>query len=154
MLPGQPLPEAAMSVDSIPTVPARRRVLGLVLLAPALLLGCAPRRGPAFDPVPDDIAATVDMRLMAFDPEEVRVREGEAVLWRNLSAFTHTVTLDPARADVDLPAGAEGFDSGDIAPGEVFRHRFVEPGLYRYVCRPHADIGMAGRVVVVPIPAG
>lgn len=133
---------------------SRRRFLALALLAPGLAGACAPRRGPAFDPVPGDVAATVDMGLMAFDPEEVRIREGEVVMWRNVSAFTHTVTLDPSRDDVDLPAGAEGFDSGDIPPGQVFRHRFVEPGLYRYVCRPHADIGMAGRVVVVPTPAG
>jgi plastocyanin len=100
--------------------------------------------------------ATVDMdNVMRFLPDTVRVDVGERVRWRNTSDIVHTVTADPARAElpgsVRLPAGAPGFDSGDMRPGDEFEHVFQHPGDYVYFCVPHERAGMIG-VVRVEIP--
>ncbi|MBW3553315.1 MAG: hypothetical protein KY466_07390 [Gemmatimonadetes bacterium] len=100
-------------------------------------------------------AAVVDMNnRLQFLPDTVRVKVGEAVLWRNTSEIVHTVTADPAAAarleNVRLPAGAAPFDSGDMPPGAEFSHRFDVPGEYGYVCLPHELAGMVGVVIVEP----
>jgi plastocyanin len=101
-------------------------------------------------------AATVDM-TDRFDPARVTVRVGQTVEWTNSSEMVHTVTADPEKAadrdNVRLPEAAQTFDSGDIEPGETFRHTFTVPGSYRYVCLPHEDQGMIGEVEVRPAAA-
>lgn len=93
---------------------------------------------------------------LAFAPDTLRVAAGETVVWRNTSEVVHTVTFDPARAvnptNVALPAGAEPFDSGDMAPGAEFRHTFTMPGEYRYICIPHELAGRMLGVVIVEQP--
>ena len=97
-------------------------------------------------------AATVEMSGLSFGPSTVRVKTGDTVEWRNKSSFTHSVNADPARfpGDVVIPAGAAPFDSGRIASGAVYRHRFTTPGTYKYVCLPHVDVGMTASVIVDP----
>lgn len=130
----------------------RRRALGLLALAPVLSLGACARSRDPDAPLPEDVAALVEMRFLSFDPEEVHLRVGESVLWRNESLLAHTVTCDPAELDdpslIERPEGAQPFHSGRLGRGDEFRWRFEVPGLYRYVCLPHRDVGMAGRVVV------
>ncbi len=97
--------------------------------------------------------ATVTMTDgMRFEPARATVPAGATVLWRNDSAAPHTVTADPTRArtagDVHVPAGAEPFESEDLAPGQTFAQRLTVAGEYRYVCRIHEDSGMAGIVTV------
>ena len=41
-------------------------------------------------------------------------------------------------------------NSGRIASGAVYRHRFTTPGTYKYVCLPHVDVGMTASVIVDP----
>lgn len=98
-------------------------------------------------------AAVVEMdNRLRFLPDTVRVRVGETVEWRNTSDLLHTVTADPERAfradNVRLPDGADPFDSGDLAPGAVFRHTFSVRGTYQYTCVPHEPAGMVGVVIV------
>jgi plastocyanin len=100
----------------------------------------------------DAVEVTMSNRL-TFEPRTLRIRAGQTVVWRNTSEVVHTVTADPAkaanRANVQLPAGAATFDSGDLAPGAVFRHTFTTPGEYRYICIPHEIAGgMLGTIVV------
>lgn len=101
------------------------------------------------------IAAEVTMtdRLL-FAPDTVTIEVGSAVRWTNTSVLPHTVTADPAKAadaaNVQLPAGASTFDSGDMPRGAVFVHTFTVPGTYRYVCIPHELAAMVGVVVVKP----
>jgi plastocyanin len=89
-----------------------------------------------------------------FDPNEVTIRVGEAVEWRNEGRSPQTVTADPslvqAEGVVILPEGAEPFDSAVINNGETFVHAFETPGEYQYVSLPQADNGMTGRVIVEP----
>src|SRR5687768_2065946 len=70
-----------------------------------------------------------------FAPKRVEIGQGTAVVWKNAGDVTHTST---ARDGL--------WDSGDIAPGDKFRRRFNDTGVFRYVCDIHPE--MRGRVVV------
>ncbi|UWQ22927.1 plastocyanin/azurin family copper-binding protein [Jannaschia sp. W003] len=126
----------------------------IAALAPLALVAACATSGPAVDgAVPAGVAATVDMQpVLRFAPDPVRIRAGETVEFRNVSAFAHTVSTRPSTpaeaADVALPAGAEAFDSGEIPAGGVYRHTFTVPGTYRYFCDPHHGAGMVGTVLV------
>ncbi len=89
---------------------------------------------------------------LRFVPTEITINAGDTVEWRNIGSFPHTVTADPRRApsskNVELPDGAEPFDSGWVMGGQWFRYTFSEPGVYRYVCLPHERAGMLGTVIV------
>lgn len=100
-----------------------------------------------------EITMTDDLR---FAPEEIRIRAGQTVLWRNTTPVLHTVTADPAAVrdarQVLLPPGAEPFDSGFMFENDEFRHTFTVPGEYVYICVPHDTAPMVGRIVVEPEP--
>ncbi len=89
---------------------------------------------------------------LRFVPTEITIKAGDAVEWRNIGSFPHTVTADPRRApnsrNIELPDGAEAFDSGWVTAGQSFRYTFSEPGVYRYVCLPHEQARMVGTVIV------
>ena len=87
-----------------------------------------------------------------FEPARVTVPVGGTVLWRNGSSEAHTVTADPARArtasNVQLPSGAEPFESESVPPGQTFTQQLTVAGEYRYVCRIHEEAGMVGVITV------
>jgi plastocyanin len=91
---------------------------------------------------------------LRYEPEKVTIRQGQSVQWRNTSGMLHTVTADPAKArnrrNVQLPAGAATFDSGELNTGATFEHTFNVSGVYRYFCIPHELAGMVGEVEVLP----
>jgi len=104
----------------------------------------------------------VGMSPNAFEPRKYTTTVGETVVWRNTSSRGHTVTA----YDEGIPEDAEYFASGDfdsledaraawdtsgegiISAGEEFRYTPTIPGVYRYVCLPHENAGMVGRLVV------
>lgn len=128
-----------------------KRALGF--LAPAFIglwmSGCG-IGGPAYAPPPTDVAATIEVSGFEFVPQEVHIKTGDTVEWRNTSIIRHTVNDEPQHDPTltSLPPGAIPFDSGSIAAGQVFRHTFTVPGTYRYKCEPHEDFGMVGVVIV------
>ncbi len=89
---------------------------------------------------------------LRFAPTEITIKAGDTVEWRNTGSIGHTATADPGRApgskNIELPAGAEIFDSDWVKGGQVFRHTFSEPGVYRYICLPHEGARMFGTVIV------
>ena len=89
---------------------------------------------------------------LRFVPTEITIKAGDTVEWRNIGSIPHTVTADPKRApssrNIELPDGAEAFDSGWVMRGQWFRYTFSEPGVYRYVCLPHERARMLGTVIV------
>ena len=89
---------------------------------------------------------------LKYVPEDVTISAGQTVVWTNTSSTFHTVTNDPAlakdRRHAQLPPEAQPFDSGNIAPGEVFQHTFEVPGTYVYFCIPHETMGMIGKITV------
>ena len=96
---------------------------------------------------------TVEMNDdLRFAPMEITIKAGDTVEWRNTGSIGHAATADPGRApgskNIELPAGAETFDSGWVKGGQMFRHTFSEPGVYRYICLPHERARMFGTVIV------
>lgn len=80
-------------------------------------------------------AATVELRMVAVEPREVRIRAGEQVAWINRDPLMHTVSADD-----------RSWGSGPIEAGAAFVHRFERPGRYTYHCIPHPQ--MTGVVIV------
>ena len=111
--------------------------------------------GPS--PAPNEAADEVEVTMtddLRFAPEDLRIQVGQTVVWKNTTQVIHTVTADPDAVrdpeQVELPDGAEPFDSGIMFPDDVFRHTFTVPGEYLYVCVPHDMAPMVGRIVVEP----
>ena len=81
-----------------------------------------------------------------FEPAQV------TAVWRNSSAVSHTVTADPSQAmtasNVQLPTGAEPFESETLPSGQTFVRQLTVAGEYRYVCRVHEGSGMVGIITV------
>ena len=126
----------------------------LVGLALAPLVACGPS-GPAFQDPPPDITAIVEIADgQNFQPAEITIQVGDRIEWRNMSGEIHTVTADwrivPDPTLVQLPEGAEPFNSAMIPPGQIFRHTFTVPGTYRYVSLPHGGERKIGVVIVQP----
>lgn len=101
-------------------------------------------------------AATVKVTMgdepPVYKPETVTIKSGDTVEWINTGKTLHSVTLKPGTAqnpkDSSEPKGAEPFDSGFMAPGAKYSHKFTVPGTYTYFCIPHEKGEMVGKVVV------
>jgi plastocyanin len=110
--------------------------------------------GPAHREPPKGADAFVDMGFMIFEPAAITIHRGETVEWRNTAFIAHTVTDEPAKTRhpelAGLPQGGQPFDSGKIKAGNIYKHTFTAPGVYKYYCGIHADHGMAGTVTVLP----
>ena len=99
------------------------------------------------------IPATVTMTdSFKFEPSQATVPSGSTVLWRNGGTATHTVTADPTKvgtaSNVQLPAGAEPFESESLSQGQTFAQQLMVAGEYRYACRIHEGAGMVGTITV------
>jgi plastocyanin len=76
-----------------------------------------------------------------YDPISVNVAVGTTVTWTNNDATLHTaVSGDPSSG----PSGA--FDSGYLAKGKTFEHKFDTAGSFDYYCTLHPF--MIGQIVV------
>jgi plastocyanin len=120
----------------------------------ALCAGCVSDKPDTTQPG-GEVAAVVTMTpQLQFEPATVTIKAGQAVRWHNGATFTHTATADPAvaqnAADVQLPAGAQPFNSGALSGGAEFTHVFTTPGTYKYFCIPHESLGMVATVIVTP----
>jgi plastocyanin len=81
----------------------------------------------------------VDLRDIAFKPDTVRVRVGDAVHWVNGDLVTHTVEADDG-----------SWTSGDLRAEQRYTRTFTTPGSFPYHCGPHPHM----RGVVIVAPAG
>ncbi len=94
-------------------------------------------------PTPGDTSAAArtgptvkaSMKSLAFQPGRIEMAAGTSGEWTNDDAVVHTVT-----------ANDRSFDSGNIAPGAVWRHTFTKPGTYQFFCVVHPF--MKGEVIV------
>lgn len=83
---------------------------------------------------------TVSIRDNRFAPQEVRIDPGDTIVWTNQGSRVHDVRSD-----------TNDFRSGDMEPGDTFRHTFAEEGYYFYHCTYHGAsdrVGMWGVVIV------
>jgi plastocyanin len=67
-----------------------------------------------------------DPMTWGFRPADLVVDVGTTVMWRNTGEMAHTVTANDG-----------SFDSGNVAPGGTWSHRFDRPGVILYYCTPH-----------------
>lgn len=113
----------------------------------------SPSIAPLASPSAQVGAFTVQMtNQLRFEPAQLTVPRGTTVTWTNTSSVQHSVTDDASKAinkaDAELPAGAQPWDSGLIDPGKTFEHAFDVPGTYKYFCIPHETAGMVGTIIV------
>lgn len=99
-------------------------------------------------------AVTVSMvgeHELRFEPQLVWVAVGGQVTWRNDDPdHGHDVATIAGRT----PSDAFGWSTGTLKPDEMYTRTLTEPGVYDYVCTPHAS-RMVGRLVVgQPDPTG
>ncbi|WP_225741291.1 plastocyanin/azurin family copper-binding protein [Halorussus halophilus] len=102
-----------------------------------------------------DVAVGPEGSYLRFVPEEVQISVGDTVRWTFESEGHNVTAKSEASSKVQLPEGAEPFATYEgnrsfmiVEVGETFEHTFTVPGTYVYVCAPHEDQGMVGRVVV------
>lgn len=133
-----------------PSAPRAAAAAGALAL---LLTACFSEAPEALGPIGGDAVVIQMTSELTFSPADVEVRVGQTVRWENTSPFVHTATGDPARAllqgSVSLPAGAQPWDSGDVAPGASYERVFTVLGEYDYFCVPHEG-AMSGTLRVVP----
>lgn len=97
---------------------------------------------------------TVEMNeQLVFDPDSLTISVGDTVTWVTVGTIPHTSTCDPELAanpeeSVQLPEGAETWDSGTVNEGEEFSHTFDVAGEYTYFCIPHEAAGMIATLTV------
>ena len=73
-----------------------------------------------------------ELTELCYLPYEEKLSVGELVLWNNIDSAAHTVSSgNPAEGKSDY------FDSGIIAPGDTFSHKFDTIGSYAYYCELH-----------------
>jgi plastocyanin len=110
-----------------------------------------PSAGPSAAAAPAPAATVTLTPDFTFNPDKVTIKSGQAVRWVNQGRSPQTVTCDPARARdksvVQLPAGAQPWDSGILNWGVDFVHTFDTPGTYRYFSMPQ-EPKMTGQVEV------
>lgn len=97
---------------------------------------------PGVNPeLPQAGTTTVDMRQFVFGPTQLKVKPGTTVVFINKDNAKHTVTED-----------SRAWNSLDINAGKTFAFTFQEPGVVRFHCEYHGDVGgidMAGTILVV-----
>ena len=94
----------------------------LVIVACAGLLPAASAAAPSRKPV----TRTVAIDGVAFQPADLTVNAGDAVVWTNKDPFPHTVT-----------ATGGAFDSKPLPAGQTWKYRAQKKGDYAYVCTLH-----------------
>lgn len=78
----------------------------------------------------------------SFDPNPVEINAGDSVTWTNDDNEVHTVTS----GSQDASNIGQEFDSGTLASGQSFTHKFDKSGTYEYFCSFHES--MTGKVIV------
>jgi len=70
--------------------------------------------------------AAVSISGFAFHPVTLKIKVGTTVKWTNRQNIDHTVT-----------ANGGAFNSGHLAPGHSFSHKFTRAGKFPYHCMIH-----------------
>lgn len=76
----------------------------------------------------------VQIKDFSYSPETIEISKGDIVAWKNTGKFPRTAT------DKGV------FDSGVIAPNQVYSKQFIEPGEYDYLSSNYPL--MKGKVIV------
>jgi plastocyanin len=127
----------AQGADPQPLVPTSHLDASDAGTAPA-----APASGrAAATPVRAAASGSVTIKDFQFGPTKVTINAGDSVTWQNQGPTGHTAT-----------AKSGEFDSGLLAKGSSFSHKFTKPGTYSYFCKPHPF--MTATIVVTGASSG
>ena len=97
--------------------------------------------------------AFVDPQGRRNENASVTIQVGQTVRWRYVSdgVTNHTVTSGEGQSGADgdgVPDGAEGFDSGNLNPGDTFEFTFETAGTWTYFCQVHPTDMFDATVIV------
>lgn len=123
----------------------------MVLLIPVIMAGCkSSSTGPNYSnsygnnntggsTTPP--ANQVWMQNTSFNSSSKTITVGTEITWVNKDPYNHTVTSG-------TPGHPDGkFDSGIIASGGTYTHKFTSAGTYNYYCTIHQSL-MTGTIIV------
>ncbi len=82
----------------------------------------------------------VAISIENFAHRNAQIKVTETLVWTNLDAAPHTVTLG------SRGVAETGFDSGLMGPGQSFALKFDQPGTYSFTCTLHPS--MNGEILV------
>lgn len=85
---------------------------------------------------------TVTMKNIQFQPNQITVKAGDTITFRNDEAVPHDVKKDKGPGP-DFESGPQG----GMNEGDTYKLTLKKPGTYDYICRVHAP-GMAGTITV------
>jgi len=77
----------------------------------------------------------VEIINIKFNPQSLSINKGTTVIWTNNDSMQHTVTAN------------DNFDSGILAKGQSFSHKFDTAGTFDYICIIHPN--MKGQIIVI-----
>ncbi len=119
---------------------------GLSLAAP-LLTSCANK-----EPEEYEVDIVLQQNEIYYSPALITIPSGAKVIWLNKSYYSQSVTCDPKQAGdtktVNLPSGAQAWDSGLLYPGQRFSKTFDTPGTYIYFSVPRLSPNTVGTIIV------
>jgi len=103
----------------------------LAVIAIAAVAACGKTGTGNLNPVTPAVvqpaaAASVKIFGFAFHPKTLNIKVGTTVKWTNQQNIDHTVT-----------ANGGSFNSGHLAPGHIFSHKFTKAGKFPYHCMIH-----------------
>jgi plastocyanin len=97
---------------------------------------------PAPKPAAKTKTVTVEIKDNVFSPQIVAINAGDTIVWKNVGNSNHTAHS----------AGSSVlWDSGNLAPGATYSHKFPATGRYEYYCSIHTS--MRGTVIVGEVQA-
>ena len=120
--------------------------LGLSAAAP-LLSSCANGNMEEYQ-----VDIVIQQSDIHYSPATLTVPVGATVTWLNKSYYSQSATCDPGKAGdhgiVNLPKGAQAWDSGMLYPGQRFSRKFDTPGTYVYFSLPKLSPDTVGTIIV------
>lgn len=112
----------------------------------------APITSPTAAPTPKPSVTVTITAEGKFNPANVTVNVGQAVMWVNDGRYPQTVTDNPTlalnKSHAALPNGAKPWDSGILNFKQNFVHTFDVAGDYQYFSIPFESKGVVGKVTV------
>ncbi len=114
--PAGPAAATTPATGTTPETPAPTAPAPVASAAPTSVAAVQVATGPT----------TIDMRNFAFNPPAVSIPVGTEVTWTNADATAHTAT-----------ASGGAFNSGNLNPGQSFKHTFGQAGTFDYACIYH-----------------
>ena len=138
------------TTESIESGLSRRRFLRLASGAVASGLGASLLAACA-QPSTHHHAVNI-MDVGHFVPGSISIPVGDSIVWNNKDTLPHTATCDPSKANkasnVQLPNGAQAWNSGPIKPGQTWAHTFDTAGTFVYFSINDENDGYVGTIVV------